>query len=359
MSELDVSEYSLLVKEGYLFKQSSSYLKQWKSKWIVLKGFCILIFNQKPIDHRTNDVLEIYDLTIYDNIKMLMPSIKNNSFEFELFSSSNNTKQSPPTKFKANSNKDMIEWINDIQKQINKISINDTITDNDYDHYDDNVLTSVSQLIDDGFTANETSMALKISINENNDDSSSDDDDQNGLPLTASFDPRSMFESTDTGIPSQTDNGQTEKELKTALLSAIHETMDEKEVSNTSAFDCNDIIKDMNYRKISSSIQDILDITEDKDDKDDKEDKDDRDKITNNGIFELTSMNNKDNDADANINPSDLCILALKQLELLKSESNENLIQIKRMNLIETLNKIKKYDIKVYENMIKDNEWII
>ena len=59
------------------------------------------------------------------------------------------------------------------------------------------------------------------------------------------------------------------------------------------------------------------------------------------------------------MNVSDLCVLALKQLELLKNEGNENLIQIKKMNLIETLNKIKKYDRKVYEIMIKDKEWTI
>ena len=368
MSEADVCEYSLLIKQGYLFKQSS-YLKQWKSKWIVLKGFCLFTFNQKPIDHQTNDVLEIFDLTIYDTIQQIDQSV------FQLLQSSSSSSSSSNhdnnTKFKANSNKEMIEWITKIRKQQNKININNNML-NDNDQV---LLSSISQLIDDGFTRNEVVSSLNISLainDQSTDDDDDDNDDGNSLlnvGLNTSFDPRSMFDSisSTTANTTTTSTNESKEELTTALLSAINENMDEKNETEMINIDCKDIINDVNYKKVSLSIQDILSIKNKNDeDKNENEDKKEisikSNKSNDYGIFEMKSIKNNKSDKNKNyedVNISDLCIVATKQLQLLQDEENENLIQIKKMNLIETLNKIKEFDQITYQTMIKQKQWSI
>eukprot|EP01083_Nonionella_stella_P266426 901315_1 len=138
-----MSAYSCLIKEGYLCRKSS-YLKLWKTKWVVLKGFCVFIFNEKPVDHKTNDVNEIYDLSLYEQIHQI------NQNEFELYSV-RNIKNIKPTTFKTNANVETIKWVNCIRKQQNKLSINDVLNDDT----ETVILESIGQLMDDGFTNNE------------------------------------------------------------------------------------------------------------------------------------------------------------------------------------------------------------
>eukprot|EP01084_Bolivina_argentea_P227811 384828_1 len=56
---------------------------------------------------------------------------------------------------------------------------------------------------------------------------------------------------------------------------------------------------------------------------------------------------------------SDLCVLATKQLQLLQNETNENMIEIQKVNLRNTLQKIKRKDKFQYENMMKDKQWAV
>eukprot|EP01084_Bolivina_argentea_P227810 384827_1 len=58
-------------------------------------------------------------------------------------------------------------------------------------------------------------------------------------------------------------------------------------------------------------------------------------------------------------NISDLCVLATKQLQLLQNETNENMIEIQKVNLRNTLQKIKRKDKFQYENMMKDKQWAV
>merc|ERR1712154_550568 len=112
-----------------------------------------------------------------------------------------------------------------------------------------------------------------------------------------------------------------------------------------SKIDCNDIFNELNYAKISSSIQELLstDLI--------NEDKEKQLKPAETRVFEMKSMNKMDNEHDAKMeiaDISDLCVLATKQMQLLQDEKNENMIQIKKLNLIHTLNKIKASDITIY-----------
>ena len=225
MAALEQCEYNLILKQGYLSKQST-YLRQWRQKWIVLKGFCVLIFNQKPIDHQTNDVVEMYDLSIYDRVEPCNTA----SFEFKLFSSDANT---PATKWRANTNEEMMEWMDCIQKQKQKLSINDSMNvENEL-----NVLSSISELINEGYSCT----ALRISIHDDENES----DEQINI-----FDPRSMFES-------EQPHKENESQLATTLFSAINENIDEK-IDPILDIECNDMFRDLDYAKMSSSIHDML-----------------------------------------------------------------------------------------------------
>merc|ERR1712228_911241 len=113
-----------------------------------------------------------------------------------------------------------------------------------------NVLSTISQLIDEGFSCNDTQTALRISIHDENE---SDGDSAFNEDMNA-FDPRSMFASEPSPHPTMD-----KSHLATTLLSAINENMDEKSEAIIN-MQCNDILKDLNYAKISSSIHEMLPI---------------------------------------------------------------------------------------------------
>jgi len=188
-SQEGICEYSRLVKQGYLkLYNSSSYFSQWKTKWIVLKGFCVLVFNEPPVDHKSNDVLHIFDLSVYDESQAISND-GDRKHILHLYSSASRSKSSMDAKFRSNSKEELMQWIDCIQKQQHKICINERINQEN----EPTVLCSISQLIDDGCTSNQTETALKLSVmNEKELDTDDSDDDE--APFIASFDPRAMFQ---------------------------------------------------------------------------------------------------------------------------------------------------------------------
>merc|ERR1712228_403717 len=152
-----------------------------------------------------------------------------------------------------------------------------------------------------------------------------------GVDITTSFDPRSMFEMEE----QITKKRESESAVATALMSAINENIDEKTEEVVDMECTKAILPDINCSQVSSSVQKILSTTN-------ITPKTPNIKATENGNANETATGNTYemkpiNPIPSNTDISDLYVLAAKQLQLLQTETNENMIEIKRINLIETL----------------------
>ena len=68
--------------QGYL-KKESLYLKQFRKRWIILKGNKLYSFKNKDDKYNNNKATEIVDLNIYDVIQ----KSSSNNFKFTILSS--------------------------------------------------------------------------------------------------------------------------------------------------------------------------------------------------------------------------------------------------------------------------------
>eukprot|EP01084_Bolivina_argentea_P125711 222688_1 len=90
-------------KEGYLMKESK-YLKEYRWRWMVLRGASLLSYNK---DISANNSTESFDLSEYTYLEL---NITCN--QFSIISSDN----ARSCNFKAQSTQEMLEWVQYIEK---------------------------------------------------------------------------------------------------------------------------------------------------------------------------------------------------------------------------------------------------